>query len=149
MEKLWNCLIEWNHRGHNPSGVEKHYPKSFEDMKKLLPILEKIVMKFFLNSISKLNKIYYLKHGALSATLSFCCIYFWCMTLHQECSLFFKAWLFVSSFSILWCMILCQQFFLKQENLSVVFSLHDILSAVFCPICYVCNVLMFSLKGAK
>ena len=27
---------------HNPSGVEKHYSKSFEDMKKRLPILEKM-----------------------------------------------------------------------------------------------------------
>ena len=39
---------------HNPSSVEKH-SKSFEDMKKRLPISEKIVMKFFLNFISKLE----------------------------------------------------------------------------------------------
>ena len=36
---------------HIPWGAEKHYPKSLEDMKKRLPILEKKVMKFVLNFI--------------------------------------------------------------------------------------------------
>ena len=39
----------------NLLGVEKHYPKSFEDMKKRFPFLDKIVMKFFLNFIFKLE----------------------------------------------------------------------------------------------
>ena len=55
MKRLWNCFTEWKHRGLNPSGVEKHYPKSFENMKKHLPVSEKIVMKFFLNFIFKLE----------------------------------------------------------------------------------------------
>ena len=62
MKKLWNCLqsvIEWKHTGtggHNPLGVEeKHFPKSFKDMKKHLQILEEIVMKFFLNFIFTLE----------------------------------------------------------------------------------------------
>ena len=42
-------------QGAQSPGVEKHYPKSFKDMKKHLPILEKIVMKFFLNFIFKLE----------------------------------------------------------------------------------------------
>ena len=42
MKKLWNCLIEESTWGYNPTGVEKHYPKSFEHMKKRLPNLEKL-----------------------------------------------------------------------------------------------------------
>ena len=49
MKKLWYWLIEWKHKGHNPSDEEMHYPKSFEDMKKCLQILEETVMKLFLN----------------------------------------------------------------------------------------------------
>ena len=40
-EKLWNCSIEWNHGEHSPSGVEKHYAKSFEGMKKHLLVFGK------------------------------------------------------------------------------------------------------------
>ena len=76
MKTLRNCLVELKHREHNPSGVEKHHPNSLEDMKKCLPISEKIVMKFLLNFIFKLHKIYYLMHDTLSAVLTFCYIYF-------------------------------------------------------------------------
>ena len=105
---LRNCLIEWKDKGQNSSGVEKHYPKSFEDMKKRLPILEKIVVKFFLNFIFKFDKIYYLTHDTLPSALSFC-IYIsdaW----HFISSIpffiftFFDPWHFVSSFSFLWHM---------------------------------------------
>ena len=55
MKKLWNCLIEQKYRWHSPSGVERYYPKSFENMEKGLPVLVKIVMKFFLKLIFKLE----------------------------------------------------------------------------------------------
>ena len=37
-EKTMELLNRGKLREHSPSGVEKHYPKSFEDMKKRLPI---------------------------------------------------------------------------------------------------------------
>ena len=37
-EKTMELLNRGKLRGHSPSGIEKHYPKSFEDMKKRLPI---------------------------------------------------------------------------------------------------------------
>ena len=54
-EKAMELLNRMKVQGHNPSGVEKHYPKSFKDMKMRLPILEKITTKFFLNFIFKLE----------------------------------------------------------------------------------------------
>ena len=30
---MWLLKTQWKHKGHNPFGVEKHYPKSFEDEK--------------------------------------------------------------------------------------------------------------------
>ena len=99
----------------------KHFPKLFEDMKKGSPILEKIVMKFFMNFKFKLDKFYYLTHGTLSAALSFCYIYFWRMTLCQQFFPFLKIWKFLMknlthenfsvAFSFLWRMTLCRQFF--------------------------------------
>ena len=53
--KAMELLNRMKAQGAQSSGVEKHYPKSFEDMKKCLPILGKIVMKFFLNFIFKLE----------------------------------------------------------------------------------------------
>ena len=58
MKNLWSWLIEWKHRGRNASGVEKHYPKSFKDMKKRLPIFVK-TNEILLNFIFKLGKVYY------------------------------------------------------------------------------------------
>ena len=55
-EKAMELLDRMKDKGHNPSGVEKHYPKSFEDKKKRLSILAKIVMKFFLNFVFKLER---------------------------------------------------------------------------------------------
>ena len=110
----------------------KRFPKLFEDMKKGSPILEKIVMKFFMNFKFKLDKFYYLSHGTLSTAL-------------LSVTYIFDAWHFVISFFLPW----------KFENSShekphswkflssFFFSLtDDTLSAVFCPICYVCNVLL-------
>ena len=54
-EKAMEPLNRMKAQGHNPSGVEKHYPKLFEDMKKRLQVLGKIVMKLFLNLIFKLE----------------------------------------------------------------------------------------------
>ena len=71
----WLTWINWKPRAHNPSGVEKHSPQSFEDMKKFLPILENILMTFIQNSIFKLDKIYYLTDNILSAVLFFLLLY--------------------------------------------------------------------------
>ena len=54
-EEAMELLNTSKHRGYNPSGVEKYFPKSFEWMKKRQSILEKIVMKFILNFIFKLE----------------------------------------------------------------------------------------------
>ena len=54
-EKAMEPLNRMKAQGHNPSGVEKHYPKLFEDMKKRLQVFGKIVMKLFLNLIFKLE----------------------------------------------------------------------------------------------
>ena len=44
IKNLWNCIIEWKHKELNPSGVKKHYPKSFKDLKKKsFEILEEIL----------------------------------------------------------------------------------------------------------
>ena len=122
MKKAWNCLKKWNHEEHNPLGVGKFYPKSFGDMKKHLLILERSVIKFFLNFTFKLDKIYYLKYDMLLAAFPFSYIYFWCwyITLsavpppffffffflrHDNLSAvfpFFDAYHFISSFSFVW-----------------------------------------------
>ena len=54
-EKAMEPLNRMKAQRHNPSGVEKHYLKSFEGMKKRLLVLEKIVMRFFLNFIFELE----------------------------------------------------------------------------------------------
>ena len=66
-EKAMELLNRMKAKGANPSGVETNCPKLFENMRKRLPILEKFVMKFVLNFIFKLDKIYYLTHDTLSA----------------------------------------------------------------------------------
>ena len=97
MKMLWNCLIEWKHQGHIPLGVEKHHLNFFKGMEKCLLILEKIMIKFF-------NfKFYYLMHDTLPAALSFCYIYFSCITLCQQCSHFLDM-THCQQFSFLWHM---------------------------------------------
>ena len=103
----------------------KALSKIIQRREKHLPILEKIVMKFFLHFIFQLGKIYILFD-----------------TWHIVSGLIFLWYIFlmhgtlsaVFPFFAFWGMTLCKQFFLSltQENFSIAFSLiHEILSAIF------------------
>ena len=111
MKKLWNCLTEWKRRGAQSLRCRKALCKII--LRYLcLPISDKIVMKFFLNFIYKLDKIYFLTHDTLSVALSLKKNSFlWHMIISQQFFLSLVDENFSEAFSYLWCMTLCQQFF--------------------------------------
>ena len=100
MKKLWSCLIEWKRRGAQSLRCRKALCKIIRRYL-CLPISDKIVMKFFLNFIYKLDKIYFLTHDTLSVALSL-----------KKKIPFFGTWYFPNSFSFLWYMKIFQKLFL-------------------------------------
>ena len=125
MKKLWSCLIEWKRRGAQSLRCRKALCKIIRRYL-CLPISDKIVMKFFLNFIYKLDKIYFLTHDTLPVALSLKKKKFLSLAHDTFPTVFpfFGTWKFFRSF------------FLSLT--------HDTLSAVFCPSCYICNVLLKS-----
>ena len=113
---LWNCLIEWNHRQHNLRW-RKALSKIIQRQKNVCQFQKKLRWNSFWRFYSNYIK-FAIWHMTLSATLSSCYIYFWCMTLSAVSPFSFTQFLSNSSFSLT----------------------HYTLSTVFCPICYTWNV---------
>ena len=122
MKKLWSCLIEWKCRGAQSLRGRKALCKIIRRYL-CLPISDKIVMKFFLNFIYKLDKIYFLTHDTLPVALSLKKknSFLWHMILFQQFFLSSVLENFSEAFSYLWRMTLCQQFFVLVVTFAMFF----------------------------
>ena len=75
-EKTMELLNSMKAQGTLCFRCKKALSKIIQRHEKAIANFGKIVMKFFLNFIFKLNTIYYLTHDTLSTVLPFCYIYF-------------------------------------------------------------------------